>query len=100
MAKVILIQDQLYISNKNDIKAGKKNSLVDVDDKFLVLIKGKYKPYKEEEQQQEPIIEKPLEKMNKSELVKEAIKNGIKLSDEEFESLTKAKIIELLTTKW
>lgn len=96
MTKIILKQDQFYVSELSENKFGKKGSCVNVEESFLKLIKGKYEIF-EERQEQDLNPKKPLSNMNKTELISFAKKSGIKLSNNKFDDLTKAKIMDLLT---
>lgn len=90
--KIKLKQDQSYISIKGGVFFGFKGDIVDADDAFVNLIAGKYEIAKEKEEKTEK--EKPLEKMNKGELVEKAKELGIELSEKEIETMTKANIID------
>lgn len=52
--KVKLKHDQLYISIKGDIKGGKKGEIVEVDDTFLKLIKGRFEEVVAEKKEEQP----------------------------------------------
>lgn len=98
MTKVILKADQSYIDINGNIKFGKKDSLINVDNTFLPLIRGKYEL--PSEKKEEPIKPdkptKPVDKMNKTELV-EFIKGlDIDMTDEELEQKTKAQLVKLI----
>lgn len=93
MTKVILNQDQSYISVKGTIKFGKKGSIIDADDKFLTFIKGKFAPVSEKVDKP---IDKPIDKMNKVELIGLLRTTSTDISEEDLEIMTKAQIIELI----
>lgn len=100
--KVKLLNAQHYITVAGAIKCGNKGDVVDVDPKFLKLINGKYELAKgevqedgDDENDKKP-VEKPLDKMNKEELVAKAKSVGIELEDAQFEEMTKAQITEAI----
>jgi len=95
MTKVILNQDQSYISVNGSIKFGKKGSTIDADTKFLTFIKGKFtSAIVKVSEPKKP--EKLIEKMNKAELIELLKTTNIVISDEDLEIMTKAQIIELI----
>lgn len=99
--KVKLKQAQHYVTVVGAIKCGKKDEIVDVDPTFLKLINGKYELAKGEveedsENGKDEKPEKPLDKMNKEELVAKAKSVGIELDDAQFEEMTKAQITEAI----
>lgn len=71
--KVRLNCDQRYINVMGGIYFGKKGEVIDVDVLFARHIQGKYTPVKDEVEKPES-DEKPLEKMNKAELIAKALK--------------------------
>ena len=98
--QVKLLQDQYYVSETDGNKFGKKDEIVNIDPLFYKLISTKCKPVKNDEQKQdEKSEEKPLDKMNKVELVEKAKTVGLELTQEEIEAMTKADIIKLIVDK-
>ena len=98
--RVKLLQDQYYVSETDGNKFGKKDEIVNIDPLFYKLISAKCKPVKNDEQKQdEKSEEKPLDKMNKVELVEKAKTIGLELTQEEIEAMTKADIIKLIVDK-
>lgn len=89
MTKVILNQDQSYISVEGTIKFGKKGSTINADDKFLTFIKGKFASASEK-------VDKPIDKMNKVELIELLKTTNTDISEEDLEIMTKAQIIKLI----
>lgn len=114
MTKIILKQDQSYISAAGGVKFGKAGAQVDADNKFLLFIKGRYElcsqlaaeatEFGSADELDAGIAngtvkttEKPINQMNKTELIELARANGIEHTDEEFGEMTKAQIKELIT---
>lgn len=95
MTKVILTQDQSYISVNGSIKFGKKGDTIDSDTKFLTFIKGKFTTVSGKVEDPKK-LDKPIEKMNKLELIELLKTTNTDISDEELENMTKAQIIELI----
>lgn len=97
--KVVLKQDQRYIEKKGGIKTGKKGEIIDIEPSFFKLISGKCEiapSNKDEAEKKEDENEKEFSKMNKEQLRAELSAKGVTLSDEDYENITKADIIEML----
>lgn len=97
--KVKLLQDQHYINPIGAQYCGFAGEIVDVDELFLKLIDGKYEEVVEvedDDNDNDKLDEKPLDRMNKAELVEKAISVGIEKTEEEFEAMKKADIIKLI----
>lgn len=93
MTKIILNQDQHYICPFGQIKCGKKDETVDADDSFLQLIDGKYDLPEDVEDEDDGAGSKPLNKMNKAELIEVIKSKEIEMSDEDLEKATKAQLV-------
>jgi len=93
MTNVILNQDQHYIDNMGQIKCAKKGDTVDVEESFLQLIDGKYDLPEEVEDEDDGAGSKPLNKMNKAELIEVIKSKEIEMSDEDLEKATKAQLV-------
>lgn len=93
MTKVILNQDQHYICPIGQIKCGKEGENVDVDDSFLQHIEGKYDLPEDVEEGEGESLGKPLNKMNKAELIEVIKSKEIEMSDEDLEKATKAQLV-------
>jgi len=97
MTTVKLNKDQWYLDKIGEKKFGKSGSIIDVDDSFFRLIKGVCSEAKEQEaEEQEAEKTKPLNKMNKAELIEYAETLDIQISKDEAESMTKADIIQTI----
>ena len=97
--KVKLLQDQYYIAAAGGRQCGKKGDIVDIDPLFAKHIREKYevvKGAKEDEGDNGEKTEKPLDKMNKAELVEKVKALGLDVTDEEIEAMTKAEIIKVI----
>lgn len=97
--KVKLLQDNYYVSETDGNKFGKKDEVVNIDPLFYKLISDICKPVKVEdveEEKQEKENEKPLDKMNKAELIAKAEKLELGLTQEQIDAMTKADIIKLI----
>lgn len=81
--KIKLKRNQYYVGVENGCHFGKKGEIVNVDPLFVKLIKGAYEVVAEDKEQVPE--KKPLEKMNKEELVAETRRVGIELADEDIE---------------
>jgi len=92
MTTVKLNKDQWYLDKIGEKKFGKSGSIIDVDDSFFRLIKGVCSEAKEQEAEKT----KPLNKMNKAELIEYAETLDIQISKDEAESMTKADIIQTI----
>ena len=93
MTKVILNQDQHYICPVGQIKCGKEGDSVDVDDSFLQHIEGKYDLPEDVQDEEDGLGSKPLNKMNKAELIEVIKSKEIEMSDEDLEKATKAQLV-------
>lgn len=96
MTKIILNQDQHYICPIGQIKCGKKGDCVDVDDSFLQHIEGKYDLPEDVEEGEGGSLDKPLNKMNKAELIEVVKSKDIEMSDDELEKATKAQLVAII----
>lgn len=96
MTKVILKQDQHYICPIGQIKCGVEGDCVDVDDSFLQHIDGKYDLPEDVEEGEWESTDKPLNKMNKAELIEVVKSKDIEMSDEELEKATKAQLVAII----
>ena len=96
MTNVILNQDQYYICPMGQIKCAKAGESVDVDDSFLTLIDGKYDLPEDVEDEDDGAGDKPLNKMNKAELIEVVKSKEIEMSDEELEKSTKAQLVAII----
>ena len=95
--KVKLKQDNYYISETGSQKFGHKGQVVNIDPLFhkhITLICEIVADKEEKEPE-----EKPLNKMNKDELVEKAKEVGLDYSDEDYEKFTKADITKLIQEK-
>ena len=95
--KVKLKQDNHYISETGSQKFGYKDQVVNIDPLFhkhITLICEIVADKEEIEPE-----EKPLNKMNKDELVEKAKEVGLDYSDEDYEKFTKADITKLIQEK-
>ena len=95
--KVKLKQDNYYISETGSQKFGYKDQGVNIDQLFhkhITLICEIVSDKEEKEPE-----EKPLNKMNKDELVEKAKEVGLDYSDEDYEKFTKADITKLIQEK-
>ena len=96
MTNIILNQDQYYIDVVGQIKCAKKGDKVDVDDSFLQLIEGKYDLLDEVDDEDDGAGDKPLNKMNKAELIEVVKSKEIEMSDEELDKATKAQLVAII----
>lgn len=95
--KIKLKQDQYYIAVDGGKYFGKKGDIINVCPIFAKLIRDKYELVKTAEpEQDEPKKEKPLDKMNKAELITYAQKVGADYTDDEFEAMTKAELTKII----
>lgn len=96
--KVKLKQDQYYLAATGGRFCGKKGDIVDIDPLFAKHIRDKYEVIKTDAKEEEktPKEEKPLEKMNKTELIEKVKKLGLDVTDEELDAMTKAEIIKVI----
>lgn len=91
--QVKLNRTQRYISANGTVKTGNKGDIVNIAREFYrhiakfceVVIEKKDEPKK-----------KPLDKMNKEELLKEVKELGIELTEEQVEETKKADLIKLI----
>lgn len=95
--QVKLTQDQYYVSETDGNKFGKKDEIVNIDPLFHKLIADVCTPVKIKEEQQQD--EKPLERMNKAELIAKAEELELGLTAEETDAMNKADIIKLIVAK-
>jgi len=99
MTKIILKVDQSYVAINGGIKFGKKDSCVNADNSFLPFIMGKYclpNEVKEDKLEIAKSEVKPINKMNKVELMEVIKLLEIDISDEELMAKTKAQLMELI----
>ena len=93
MTKIILKRDKGYVSALGRNEYGRKGDVVDVENSFLELIdEDCYEIYEEKEE----ILEKPIDKMNKTELISKLKSINPELTDDELEPKTKAELIKLI----
>lgn len=97
--QVKLTQDQYYVSETDGNKFGKKGEIVNIDPLFHKLISDVCTPVKIEEEKEEKQDEKPLERMNKAELIAKAEELELGLTAEETDAMNKADIIKLIVAK-
>ena len=95
--KVKLLQDNGYVSETEGNKFGLKGEIVNIDPLFLKFIKDKCEIVASDEEDKK--AEKPLEKMNKQELVAKGKEVELDLTDEDYEKLSKADIMKLIQDK-
>lgn len=95
--KVKLLQDNGYVSETEGNKFGRKGEIVNIDPLFLKLIKDKCKIVGDDEDDKK--TEKPLDKMNKADLITKGKEVELDLTDEDYEKLNKADIIKLIQDK-
>ena len=89
--QVKLKRDNYYLSETEGQKFGKKGEIINIDPLFYKHVKGN-------SEEKEP-DEKPLDKMNKAELVEKAKEVGLEYTDDEYEAFNKADIIRLIQEK-
>ena len=94
--QVKLKQDNYYLSETEGQKFGKKGEIINIDPLFYKhiiceIVKGNSEEKKPDE--------KPLDKMNKAELVEKAKEIGLEYTDDEYEAFNKADIIKLIQEK-
>lgn len=97
--KVKLNKDQYYLAATGGRYCGKKGDIVDIDPLFAKHIRENYdivKSIADEEKEKNEKLEKPLEKMNKAELIEKVKALGLDVTDEETEAMTKAEIIKVI----
>lgn len=94
--KVRLKQDQFYVSEANGNRFGKKDEVVNIDPLFHKLIADVCVPVKLDEKEDKKSEEKPLEKMNKNELIAKAADLELGLTQEQIDAMNKADIIKLI----
>lgn len=96
--QVKLKQDNYYLSETEGQKFGKKGEIINIDPLFYKHIKGICEIVKGNSEEKKS-NEKPLDKMNKAELVEKAKAIGLEYTDEEYEAFNKADIIKLIQEK-
>lgn len=96
--QVKLKQDNYYLSETEGQKFGKKGEIINIDPLFYKHIKGICEIVKGNLGENKP-NEKPLDKMNKAELVEKAKEIGLEYTDDEYEAFSKADIIKLIQEK-
>ena len=95
--KVKLKQDQYYIGADGGRYFGAKGSTIDICPNFAKLIRDKYEVIKNQESEKENAkIDKPLEKMNRQELIAKIKELGIDVTDDEIEAMTKSELIKVI----
>lgn len=94
--QVKLTQDQYYVSETDGNKFGKKDEIVNIDPLFHKLIANVCTPVKIKEERQN---EKPLERMNKAELIAKAEELELGLTQEQIDAMSKADIIKVIVDK-
>lgn len=95
--QVKLTQDQYYVSETDGNKFGKKDEIVNIDPLFHKLIADVCVPVKIKEEQKQD--EKPLEKMNKAELIAKAEELELGLTQEQIDAMSKTDIIKVIVDK-
>ena len=95
--QVNLKQDNYYLSETEGQKFGKKGEIINIDPLFYKHIKGICEIVKGNSEKKPD--EKPLDKMNKAELVEKAKEIGLEYTDDEYEAFNKADIIKLIQEK-
>lgn len=96
--QVKLKQDNYYLSETEGQKFGKKGEIINIDPLFYKHIKGICEIVKGNSEEKKH-DEKPLDKMNKAELVEKAKEIGLEYTDDEYEAFNKADIIKLIQEK-
>lgn len=96
--QVKLKRDNYYLSETEGQKFGKKGEIINIDPLFYKHIKGICEIAKGNSEEKK-LDEKPLDKMNKAELVEKAKDVGLEYTDEEYEAFNKADIIKLIQEK-
>lgn len=96
--QVKLKRDNYYLSETEGQKFGKNGEIINIDPLFYKHIKGICEIVKGNSEEKKP-DEKPLDKMNKAELVEKAKEIGLEYTDDEYEAFNKADIIKLIQEK-
>lgn len=100
--KVKLTRNQYYVSETDGNQFGKKDEIVNIDPLFYKLISEHCTPVKiqeDEEKDAGQTKEKPLDKMNKTELIQKAESLELGLTQEQTDAMNKADIIKLIVDK-
>lgn len=100
--KVKLLKDNYYVSETDGNKFGKKDEVINIDSLFYKLISDICKPVKmdeAEEKEEKKNNKKPLDKMNKAELIAKAEELELGLTEEQTDAMSKADIIKLIVAK-
>ena len=95
--KIKLKRAQMYIAADGATVVGKKGDIVDAKEDFCKLLPhDAFEKAKENEDDKTKAASKPLEQMNKADLIKLAAEKGLEQKPAELQKLTNAQIVDLI----